>query len=176
MISAHFHLPDREKKHNNMMKFKLVYISLNRSSMTMVAGFCKAFSPLYWRKTALGCFLMAMQQFSGIDGVLYYAPLMFRQAGLDSQQVSFLASGVSALAILAVTIPATLLVDRWGRRTSSLVGGVTITSLMVLMDALYVARQVNSQGGAGKWIVIVSIYLYAITFVGSYRECCITSL
>ncbi|KAF2676203.1 MFS general substrate transporter [Lentithecium fluviatile CBS 122367] len=82
---------------------------------------------------ALACFLMAFQQFSGIDGLLFYAPLLFQRAGLASEQASFLASGVSALAMLAVTIPASIYCDRWGRRTSTIVGGVLSTAMMPLI-------------------------------------------
>ena len=62
-----------------------------------------------WKKgirgrTALGIFLMGMQQLSGIDGVLYYAPVLFTQAGLSSTRAAFLASGVSGLLNVACTI------------------------------------------------------------------------
>ncbi|KAL0944615.1 MFS sugar transporter [Colletotrichum truncatum] len=133
-----------------------------------LAGFREAFSAPYRSRTLFGCFLMAMQQWSGIDGVLYYAPIMFAQAGLDGEQATFLASGVSAIVILAVTIPATFLADKWGRRTSSLLGGVLITALMLLMGSLYAAKEVHADRGAGKWIVIVSIYLFAIVYNGTW--------
>ncbi|OQE07475.1 hypothetical protein PENVUL_c013G02750 [Penicillium vulpinum] len=57
-----------------------------------------------------------------------YAPLLFQQAGLESQEASFLVS---------ICIPATLLADKWGRRTSTLVGGVGLTALMILNGSLY---------------------------------------
>ncbi|WYZ45078.1 hypothetical protein EsH8_VIII_000394 [Colletotrichum jinshuiense] len=132
------------------------------------AEFGEAFSPPFRNRTAFGCFLMAMQQFSGIDGVLYYAPILFTQAGLDGEQATFLASGVSALVILAMTIPATFLADRWGRRTSSLLGGVLITVLMFLMGSIFAAGEVRPDSGAGKWVVIVSIYLFAIVYSGTW--------
>jgi MFS family permease len=78
------------------------------------------------QRTGLACFMMAMQQMSGIDGVLYYAPLLFQQAGLASEEASFLASGVSALVMLAVTIPASFYCDHWGRRASTIIGYVIL--------------------------------------------------
>lgn len=120
------------------------------------------------RRTALGCFLMAMQQFAGIDGILYYAPLLFRQAGLSSQTASFLASGVSALAILGATIPATLFSDVVGRRKSVIGGGLAMATYMVVMGSLYASKSVHSDRGAGRWAVIVMIYLFAITFSASW--------
>lgn len=130
----------------------------------MLSGFGNAFSRPFRARTAFGCFIMAFQQFSGIDGVLYYAPTLFRLAGLPSEQASFLASGVSALVIMAVTVPATLWADKWGRRTSTLVGGTLITAEMLIMGSLYAAGQVQADGGASRWVVIVTIYLFAVTF------------
>ena len=130
--------------------------------------FKAAFSAPFRSRTLFGCFIMGFQQFSGIDGVLYYAPILFQQAGLSSEQASFLASGVSALVILATTIPATLFADHWGRRTSSILGGSLITVLMLLIGSLYAAGQVHADSGAGRWVVVVSIYLFAIVFSATW--------
>jgi len=144
------------------------HLTFTENVRETMRDFATAFSPPFRRRTAFGCFIMAMQQFSGIDGVLYYAPILFKQAGLSSTQATFLASGVSALLILGTTIPATLLADRWGRRTSSLVGGTLISALMVLMGSLYAANEVHATFGAGRWAVIVSIYLFAIVFSATW--------
>ncbi|KAM0278047.1 hypothetical protein ACHAQH_005416 [Verticillium albo-atrum] len=130
--------------------------------------FREAWSAPFRGRTAFGCFIMGMQQFSGIDGVLYYAPILFAQAGIDGEEATFLASGVSALVILAVTVPATFLADEWGRRTSSLIGGVGITVIMLVMGSLYAADEVHADRGAGKWVVIVSIFLFAIVYSGTW--------
>lgn len=140
-------------------------LSLTDSIIHMFRNFREAFRQPYRSRTVFGCLIMAMQQFSGIDGVLYYAPLLFQKAGLKSTEASFLASGVSGLVIFAVTIPATLLADHWGRRTASILGGVLVSVLMLLMGALYAADQVH---GAGRWVVIVCIYLFAIAFNGTW--------
>jgi sugar porter (SP) family MFS transporter len=116
------------------------------------------------KRTFLGCFLMGMQQLSGIDGVLYYAPLLFQQAGLNSSTSSFLASGVSALLMFLITIPAFILADKWGRRTSTIVGGILLSSTMFLIGALYASGVVHGDHGAARWIVIVLIYIFALTY------------
>lgn len=130
--------------------------------------FGEAFSAPFRGRTALGCFIMAFQQFCGIDGVLYYAPILFRQAGLSGDKANFLASGVSSLVILATTVVGALWADKWGRRTSSILGGTLITVLMLLMGTMYAANLVHPNYGAGRWVVIVSIYLFAIVFNGTW--------
>lgn len=138
------------------------------SLVHLMHDFRIAFSKEYRSRTIFGCSLLAFQQFSGINGVLYYAPQMFQSAGLSSTQASFLASGVSALVIFAATVPASLFADSWGRRTSSLLGGIGMTILMTIMGSCYAANQVHEDRGAGRWVVIVCIYLFAIVFSATW--------
>ncbi len=130
--------------------------------------FKNAFAAPVRSRTIFGCFILGMQQFSGIDGVLYYAPIIFRQAGLHSTQASFFASGISALVMMIVTIPATLMCDMWGRRTSSLVGGSLTFFFMLLIGSLYAAGKVYADHGAARWVVVVSVYLFACVFSATW--------
>lgn len=134
----------------------------------MFRSFVEALSSPFRGRTLFVCFIMAMQQFSGIDGVLYYAPTLFQQAGLSSEQSVFLASGVSALLILAATIPASLFADKWGRKTSALLGGKGMIVLMLIIGSLYAADEVHPHTGISRWVVIVSIYLFAITYSATW--------
>ncbi|KAI4604897.1 hypothetical protein J4E83_010945 [Alternaria metachromatica] len=118
-------------------------------------------------QTWLAVFILSFVQLSGIDGVLYYAPTIFAQAGIPSQTASFLASGVSAILMLAFSIPATILADKWGRRTSAICGGVILSGTMLLIGSLYAANVVHSNGAA-RWIVIVSVFVFAIGYVSTW--------
>ncbi|MCJ1292904.1 hypothetical protein MMC34_004457 [Xylographa carneopallida] len=95
-------------------------------------SFLDVFSKDVRKQTALAAFMMAMQQLSSINGILYvsenleflllifhpdisqYAPLLFEQDGLASAEASSLAFGVSAIVIFAVSIPALFLSDKVG--------------------------------------------------------------
>ncbi|KFX86301.1 hypothetical protein O988_09664, partial [Pseudogymnoascus sp. VKM F-3808] len=120
------------------------------------------------KQMMLGIFMMAMQQLSGIDGVLYYAPLLFQQAGISSAEASFLASGVSAILIFVSTIPAILMSDRWGRRASALYGGLVICASMALIGSLYASDSVHATTGSGRWVVIVTIYVFVLAYCMSW--------
>ncbi|KAF2133665.1 general substrate transporter [Dothidotthia symphoricarpi CBS 119687] len=136
--------------------------------VTKKSGILDAFAPDVRARTMLGIFVLGMQQMSGIDGILYYAPLLFQRAGLSSSSASFLASGVSAIVIFIVTIPALIWADQWGRRQSTIYGGLGLTFLMFLMGGLYASNAVHETYGAGRWVVIVSIYLFAVIFCISW--------
>ncbi|CAN9311806.1 unnamed protein product [Alternaria sp. RS040] len=96
-----------------------------------------------------------------------YAPTIFAQAGIPSQTASFLASGISAILMLAFSIPATLLADKWGRRTSAICGGVILSATMLLIGSLYAADAVHSYGAA-RWVVIVSVFVFALGYVSTW--------
>lgn len=121
----------------------------------------------YRTRTVLALFVLGMVQLSGIDGVLFYAPTLFKQAGLPSQSATFLASGVSAILMLVVSIPALVFADKWGRRTSILSGGVILSFCMLLIGTLYASRSVHSYG-AGRWAVVVAIFVFALAYCATW--------
>lgn len=124
---------------------------------------CLALSGPYLGRTVLACYLSAAMQWGGIDGILYYAPMLFQQAGLDGERESFIASGMIGILIFTVTLPATFFPDAWSRRTASIVGGVCMAFSMLVMGSLYAADVVRPRNAAG-WVIIISIYLYTSFF------------
>lgn len=127
-------------------------------------AFARIFAPDSRKATLLALFMVSMQQLSGIDGVIYYAPVLFKQAGLASSQANFLASGVSAICIFVFTIPAVIFADRWGRRPSTIYGGFALFVCMALMTLLYATNSVHGESGAARWVVIASIFIFAIVY------------
>lgn len=93
-----------------------------------------------------------------------YAPTLFEQAGLPEQTAGFLASGVSAILMCAITVPAVLLADKIPRRTSVISGGILLTSCMFLMGILYASSSVHQGYGAARWVVVTSIFVFALTY------------
>lgn len=83
---------------------------------------------------------------------------------MSTNQSSFLASGVTGIVIFVVTVPATIWADRWGRRPSLVLGGVSMAILMFLIGGLYAGNAVHDSTGAGRWVVIVTIYVYVIIY------------
>jgi MFS family permease len=99
---------------------------------------------------------------------LQYAPVLFTQAGIPGDEASLIASGVSAILMLAITIPAFLLADKWGRRTVMLAGGAILASTMLIVGSLYASKSVHSTFGAGRWVVIVAIFVFALTYCATW--------
>ncbi|KAK3075305.1 hypothetical protein LTR53_001506 [Teratosphaeriaceae sp. CCFEE 6253] len=121
----------------------------------------------YRSRTILALFILGMVQLCGIDGIMYYAPTLFAQAGLPENTAGFLASGLSGILVVVISIPAAILADKWGRRTSVIVGGVLLSSLMFLMGAMYAARAVHHDG-PGRWVVIISIFAFSLSYAATW--------
>lgn len=92
---------------------------------------------------------------------------MFRQTGIVSTDNAFLVSGVSAIVMFLITIPATVWADGWSRRASTIGGGLAMAVLMFLIGALYAFGSVLSNA-AGRWIVVVAIYLFILIYSASW--------
>lgn len=107
--------------------------------------------------------------------------MLFSQAGLSGTEASFIASGVSGLVNFVCTILCQFFTDKCafalacsvssaddrarmagGRRPSMIRGGAVISVTMLVIGALYASGE--SQGGAGRWVIIVFIYLYVVAF------------
>ncbi|KJE00805.1 galactose transporter [Cryptococcus gattii NT-10] len=68
----------------------------------------------------LGAGAQALQQWTGINAIIYYAPTIFAQIGLTgsgaSGTISLLATGIVGIVNFVFTIPAVLFVDNFGRK------------------------------------------------------------
>ncbi|KAI1075759.1 putative MFS sugar transporter [Whalleya microplaca] len=136
-------------------------------SLSPWQGFVLLFKRGYRARTILALFILGMVQLSGIDAVIYYAPVLFEQAGLSSESASFLASGLSGILMFVVSIPAFLLADKWGRRTSAISGGLLLSACMMLMGTLYAAGVVHTYGVA-RWLVIIAVFVFGLTYCASW--------
>ncbi|CAJ1953941.1 unnamed protein product [Cylindrotheca closterium] len=88
----------------------------------------------------LGCGLMAVQQFAGINTVMYYAASIYEMSGFGELTAVWL-SGFTALAQVAGIATSTVLVDKVGRRTLVLTSlGLVSLSLTGLATSFYLAR------------------------------------
>lgn len=109
----------------------------------------------------VGVGLAIAQQITGINTVIYYAPTIFRVAGLSSDSVAILASVGVGVINVAMTVVAMQLIDRVGRRPLLLVSlaGMTV-SLFILGVAFALPRFAGSLG----WIAVISLMVYVGAF------------
>ncbi|MEO6688444.1 MAG: sugar porter family MFS transporter, partial [Dokdonella sp.] len=73
------------------------------------------------RSVALGVMLQLVQQFTGMNVVMYYAPRIFQDMGYDTASQMWFTAAVGLTNVLATFI-AIGLVDRWGRKPILYIG------------------------------------------------------
>ena len=112
------------------------------------------------RPLIIGLGLAIFQQVTGINTVIYYAPIIFQSAGFASNAGAILATaGIGALNFLA-TIAAMRFIDRLGRRFLLLAGLVGMTaSLLCLAAAFAFATRASA-----AWLTVASLAVYIISF------------
>ncbi len=67
-------------------------------------------------RLSLAIAAQSLQQWSGINAIIYYAPSIFENVGLTGETIPMLATGVVGACNLVFTIPAVLFTDNAGRK------------------------------------------------------------
>ncbi|KAJ5154569.1 Major facilitator superfamily domain general substrate transporter [Penicillium coprophilum] len=122
-----------------------------------------------FRRLAIGCIVMFFQQFMGCNAMIYYAPTIFAQLGLDGNTSSLLATGVYGIVNCLSTLPALIFIDKVGRRPLLMAGAAgTCISLVIVGGILGgYGSSLVSHKSAG-WAGIAFIYIYDINFSYSF--------
>ncbi|PWY87233.1 sugar transporter [Aspergillus sclerotioniger CBS 115572] len=120
------------------------------------------------RRLLIACALQLIQQFTGINAIIYYAPQIFEDIGLSGSSVDLLATGVIGILNFLCTIPAIMFMDRWGRRTVLIVGAVGMGISQLIVATLYAVYEHSwaSHRGAG-WATAAFIWVYICNFAFS---------
>ena len=110
----------------------------------------------------VGIMLSVFQQAVGINAVLYYAPRIFKDMGMDNEMVFPVFMGVVNILFTLVAI---FTVEKWGRKPLLIWG-----SIGMAIGALGVA---TTFGHAGlEMVTAVSIMVYSASFMFSWGPIC----
>lgn len=110
------------------------------------------------RSILLGILLQVMQQFAGINVVMYYAPKIFALAGFVGTAQMWCTAMIGFVNVLA-TLAAIGLVDRWGRKPILYCGFSIMT---VAMGALAVLNHVGMDSQAAKVLCVFLIMIFIV--------------
>ena len=109
----------------------------------------------------VGIGLAILQQITGINTVIYYAPTIIQSTGIDSSSSAILASlGIGIINVL-MTVVALRLLDRVGRRTLLFVG---VTGMSVSLFTLGLAFVNHMPETLSTVLAIVSLMVFVSSF------------
>ena len=108
----------------------------------------------------VGVLLSVFQQFVGINAVLYYAPLMFKNMG-SGTDTALLQTVIVGAANVLFTLVATVTVDRWGRKPLLILGAVMMAGSMAALGYFF---QNHTEGTALLYAAIFYIAGFALSW------------
>jgi sugar porter (SP) family MFS transporter len=117
--------------------------------------------PVVKAALVVGVGLAILQQVTGINTVIYYAPTIVEFTGVDSSAGSILAAVGVGVINVGMTVVALRLLDRAGRRTLLMVG---VSGMVVSLFALGAAFVGGGGGTLSSVVAIASLMTYVASF------------
>jgi len=126
------------------------------------------------RRVMLGMSLQMWSQLCGMNIMMYYIVYVFEGAGLTGRRSNLIADSVQYVLNVAMTVPAIIYIDKWGRRPMLLVGTLLMGFWMFLVGGLQARFGGWSTDVPRSWVitdndaatkaVIVCSYLFVCSF------------
>jgi SP family galactose:H+ symporter-like MFS transporter len=116
------------------------------------------------RAVYLGILLQVMQQFTGMNVIMYYAPKIFGLAGFASNAEQMWGTVIVGLVNVLATFIAIGLVDRWGRKPTLILGFLVMA---VGMGVLGTMLHVGVESMGAKYFSIAMLLMFIVGFAMS---------
>ncbi|MDK2955820.1 MAG: transporter, family, galactose:H+ symporter [Desulfovibrionales bacterium] len=117
-----------------------------------------------WVRPALiiGVGVMFVQQCTGINTVIYYAPTIFEMAGFDSAAAAIGATVSVGVINVIFTVVSIYLIDRLGRKPLLYIGLAGMVLSLFALGLAFHFQQIL--GGGLKWFTMGSLLVYIASF------------
>lgn len=106
--------------------------------------------------------IMFVQQFVGINTVIYYAPTIFLFAGFTGAKAAIAATVSVGIVNVLATVVSMFLIDRIGRRKLYFIGLVGMCISLIALGAFFIFK--DALGDALSWATVASVLVYIIFF------------
>ncbi|PLR34996.1 MFS transporter [Chimaeribacter californicus] len=116
------------------------------------------------RTVYLGILLQVMQQFTGMNVIMYYAPKIFGLAGFASTNQQMWGTVIVGLVNVLATFIAIGLVDRWGRKPTLKLGFLVMA---IGMGVLGTMLHLGVETMAAKYFAIAMLLIFIVGFAMS---------
>ncbi|ESW20722.1 hypothetical protein PHAVU_005G009400 [Phaseolus vulgaris] len=125
--------------------------------------------PRYRPQLVMAVVIPFFQQFTGINVIGFYAPLLFRTIGLG-ESASLLSAVVTGVVGTGSTFISMFIVDKLGRRTLFIIGGIQMFASQCIVGGI-MAFHLRDHGGLSQGyacVVLVMILIYVAGFGWSW--------
>jgi SP family arabinose:H+ symporter-like MFS transporter len=115
--------------------------------------FAKGMRPVLW----IGVLLAVFSQLTGINSIMYYAPIIFKNLGNGTGSALIQTAVIGSVNFL-FTIVAILWIDKWGRKPLLIAGAA---GMIISLTVITVAYYLNELGG-------YLIFFFILTYIASF--------
>ncbi|KAI0045874.1 hypothetical protein FA95DRAFT_1560753 [Auriscalpium vulgare] len=132
-------------------------------------AWARLFDKRYIDRTMIGILMMFFQQWSGINALIYYGPLLMRSLGLNGTTVNLLvAGGVNIVQFFAV-FPAILYIDKWGRKPLLRTGSIFMaTAHLVIALLIFQFEGHWEDHPLAAWVAVGCVYVFTAAYGVSF--------
>ncbi|ASG64116.1 MFS transporter [Kluyvera genomosp. 3] len=113
------------------------------------------------RSVGLGIVLQIMQQFSGVNVMMYYAPRIFHEIGFTTTAEQMWGTVIVGFVMTIATFIAVGFVDRWGRKPMLYIGFITMGIAMSVVGTLLGGDALTA---VEKGITVAMLLLFIVGF------------
>jgi SP family galactose:H+ symporter-like MFS transporter len=105
---------------------------------------------------------MFVQQFTGINTIIYYSPKIFLMSGFADAQAAVWASVSVGVVNVGFTILSLFMIDRLGRRKLYFIGLSGLVVALIAMGTCFALQ--TTLGDSIKWVTISLVWIYIAFF------------
>lgn len=125
-------------------------------------GFKELLSKTWRVPLAIAIGIMFIQQFVGINTVIYYAPTLFLMAGFEGARAAITATVAVGVVNVASTILSMSLIDKIGRRKLYFIGLAGMMLALATLAAFFLFK--DNLGDNLKWVTVGTVLVYIMFF------------
>lgn len=106
--------------------------------------------------------LMLFQQFSGINAVIFYTVMIFKDAGssVDENLCTIIVGFVN----FGATFLATVLIDRLGRKVLLYISGIAMTITLITLGGFFYVKHIGTDVSTIGWLPLACFVIYVVGF------------
>ena len=116
------------------------------------------------RAVFLGVLLQVMQQFTGMNVIMYYAPKIFELAGYTNTTEQMWGTVIVGLTNVLATFIAIGLVDRWGRKPTLTLGFLVMAAGMGVLGTM---MHIGIHSPSAQYFAIAMLLMFIVGFAMS---------
>ena len=116
------------------------------------------------RAVFLGILLQVMQQFTGMNVIMYYAPKIFELAGYANTTEQMWGTVIVGLTNVLATFIAIGLVDRWGRKPTLILGFIVMAAGMGVLGSM---MHIGIHSSTAQYIAVLMLLMFIVGFAMS---------